>query len=91
MSLEGGHESLAVSSKAHQTFWPLAAAVDRRPFDTQDRSLDQTGRECLWPAGVCFRGESRPGKQVFPGTVGLSARAVSLPVQWFADPSGWKR
>ena len=25
MSLEGGHESLAVSSKAHQTFWPLAA------------------------------------------------------------------
>jgi len=25
MSLEGGHESLAVSSKAHQTFWPEAA------------------------------------------------------------------
>ena len=66
-------------------------AVDRRPFDTQDRSLDQTGRECLWPAGVCFRGEGRSGKQVFPGTDGLSARAVALPVQWFADPSGWER
>ena len=25
MSLEGGHESLAVSSKAHKTFWPEAA------------------------------------------------------------------
>ena len=52
-------------------------SVDRRPFDTPNRSLDQTGRSRRWAAGIYLRGKRRSGEQVVRGTDGLSARAVT--------------
>ena len=55
MSLEGGHESLVVSAKAHRTFWPEAAQW------IADHSTPRTGPE-LGP------GEIRAGRRGFGGS-----------------------
>ena len=46
LSLDGGHESLAVGA-GPPVLLACRGTMDGRPFDTQDRAPDHIGRECL--------------------------------------------
>ena len=74
MSLAGGHESLAVSSKAHQTFWPEAAQWIADHSTPATGPCIRPGEECGWPAWVGLFSTGRSGKHVFPRSDVLNAR-----------------